>query len=238
MWPTPGRGRPALLLASAVAMGCGVVVFGVAVPVALGLLAGAAWWHCRTRGRTRTALARTADLAEAVGALADELRAGVHPAVAARSVAGESSDRTATVLRAVAAVERHGGELDPRTQLEAERHDRVTEQILAQLVRAWALARSHGLPLAGVLNAVRRDADAAVRLARQVDAKMAGPRASAGVLAALPLAGVALGEAMGAQPVRVLSSTPTGQVLLVAGALLVVAGVAWSSALTGRAAAR
>lgn len=217
-------------------MGCGVAVFGIAVPAALALLAGAAWWHRRAQRRTRAAVAGTAALVEAVGALGDELRAGVHPAVAAESVAMESSERTAVVLRTVAAAERHGGE--PKPDTDSVHHNGVTEEVLGQLVRCWVLARRHGLPLAGVLEAVRRDAEAVVRLARQVDGKMAGPRASAAVLAALPLAGVALGEAMGAHPVRVLSSTPVGQGLLVVGACFVFAGVVWSAALTTRVVAR
>ncbi|EHR53185.1 Flp pilus assembly protein TadB [Saccharomonospora marina XMU15] len=231
-----GRRRITLPASVVLAMGCGVAVLGIAVPVALGLLAGAAWWHRRAQRRTQAAVAATAGVAEAVGALGDELRAGVHPAVAAESVAMESSQRTAIILRTVAAAERHGGEPNPDTDFQCR--NGIADEVLGQLVHCWVLARRHGLPLAGVLEAVRRDAEAVVRLARQVDAKLAGPRASAAVLAALPLAGVALGEAMGAQPVRVLSSTPVGQVLLVAGALLVFAGVVWSAALTARVLAR
>jgi tight adherence protein B len=64
---------------------------------------------------------------------------------------------------------------------------------------------------------------------------MAGPRASATVLALLPCVGVALGEAMGAAPVNVLLSTPMGQLLLVVGCALVWAGMAWTAKLTEQA---
>jgi tight adherence protein B len=64
---------------------------------------------------------------------------------------------------------------------------------------------------------------------------MAGPRASAAVLAGLPAVGLLLGEAMGVQPLRVLSTTGTGQTLLVVGTGLLCAGVLWSARLTDRA---
>jgi tight adherence protein B len=61
---------------------------------------------------------------------------------------------------------------------------------------------------------------------------MAGPRAGAAVLAGLPLFGVVLGELGGAGPLAVLSGTPPGQVLLVAGVVLICAGLRWSGRLT------
>ncbi|MFD1050398.1 type II secretion system F family protein, partial [Kibdelosporangium lantanae] len=108
----------------------------------------------------------------------------------------------------------------------------VTDPLLADTVHAWALADRHGLPLADVLTAVVRDLEQRARFARQVQARMAGPRASATVLAYMPLTGVGLGEMMGAHPLRVLSGTTLGQVLLVVGVGLVCAGVLWSAKLT------
>ncbi|HEV2779022.1 MAG TPA: type II secretion system F family protein, partial [Actinophytocola sp.] len=110
----------------------------------------------------------------------------------------------------------------------------ATAQVLGQLSRAWILVQRHGVPLADVLDAVRGDLEARVRFARQVLARMAGPRASATVLALLPVVGLALGEAMGARPLHVLTGTATGQLLLVVGVTLACAGVAWSARLTDR----
>ncbi|WP_054053841.1 hypothetical protein [Alloactinosynnema sp. L-07] len=64
---------------------------------------------------------------------------------------------------------------------------------------------------------------------------MAGPRASALMLALLPLLALALGESMGAAPIAVLTSSPVGQTLLVIGVALVCAGVTWTARLTGKA---
>jgi tight adherence protein B len=92
--------------------------------------------------------------------------------------------------------------------------------------------------LASVLEAVQRDVESMVRLAKQTDARMAGPRASAGILAVLPMLGIVLGEAMGAHPLAVLSATSVGHLMLILGAALVLAGVVWSAALTGRVVSR
>ena len=78
--------------------------------------------------------------------------------------------------------------------------------------------------------------DDLLRLAAAAEcARMAGPRASTAVLAALPGFGLLLGELSGARPLHVLSGTPPGQVLLVAGAALVCAGLLWTERLTGQA---
>jgi tight adherence protein B len=55
------------------------------------------------------------------------------------------------------------------------------------------------------------------------------------VLAGLPLLGLALGHAVGANPLRVLSDTSAGQGLLVVGTGLACAGVLWSARLMSRA---
>lgn len=205
----------------------GGLVLSPAVAVAVALLGAAGAVHRRSRARTRAAVEETAALSEAVRTMAGELRTGAHPAVAAEVAATDAPPRTAEALRTVASVARLGGDL-------AGALPQNDDDSLAQLGRAWSLAHKHGLPLAGVLDAVQRDLDSRVRVANQIDARMAGPRASAAILAVLPAAGVALGEAMGAGPVRVLTVNPMGQVLLVLGAALVFAGVRWSAALTGR----
>jgi tight adherence protein B len=64
---------------------------------------------------------------------------------------------------------------------------------------------------------------------------LAAPRASAGLLAGLPLLGLAMGSGVGADPWHVLTRTGTGQALLVAGVALEIAGVAWSGRLVARA---
>ncbi|MGH3529759.1 MAG: type II secretion system F family protein, partial [Pseudonocardiaceae bacterium] len=68
-----------------------------------------------------------------------------------------------------------------------------------------------------------------------VQAQLAGPRATAAVLAGLPLLGLALGQAVGAAPLRVLCQTVVGQVLLVIGTAATCVGVLWSARLVSGA---
>ena len=102
----------------------------------------------------------------------------------------------------------------------------------ASLAKAWALSRRHGLPLADLLDAVRRDILASARFAARIEATMSGPRASAAVLAALPTLGLLLGEAMGAAPLHVLTRTSAGGWLMITGSAFILVGVAWSARLT------
>lgn len=62
---------------------------------------------------------------------------------------------------------------------------------------------------------------------------MAGARASATLLACLPVLGVALGQLIGAGPVDFLLGGPGG-VLALVGVSLVCAGLLWSDRITAR----
>ena len=66
--------------------------------------------------------------------------------------------------------------------------------------------------------------------AGRVGAALAGPRATAAVLTALPALGILLGELVGAGPLQVLRSGVLGQVLVVSGVGLAAAGAAWARA--------
>lgn len=109
---------------------------------------------------------------------------------------------------------------------------------LQSLHAAWSLCDEVGAPLAPVLtnvaDAIRQDAD----VEADIDAALAAPRATARLLAVLPLAGLALGELIGAHPVHVLLHTALGRLCAVAGLLLAVAGQWWTSRLVTRTAAR
>jgi tight adherence protein B len=56
------------------------------------------------------------------------------------------------------------------------------------------------------------------------------------VLAGLPVLGLLMGSGVGARPWSVLTTTAAGQVLLVVGVLLELAGIAWTGRLARRAA--
>ena len=79
-----------------------------------------------------------------------------------------------------------------------------------------------------------RHSDALAHHRRELRAATAAPRAGGMLLAGLPLLGLAMGSGIGADPWRVLTTTGTGQVLLVTGAAFELAGLAWSRRLVQR----
>lgn len=228
------RGRvPALLVVPA---GAGLLL-GPAGAIAVALLGAGAWYQWRARRRAQTNLRVADGLADALRTMVAELRAGADPATAAQAAGQDGPSEVSAPMRAAAASARLGGEVSDSWP-GAIGQDSFSRNVLEQLARAWSLAYQHGLPLAEVIDAVRRDVDAGVRFAKQTQARMAGPRASATVLALLPCGGIALGEAMGAAPLHVLAGTAAGQVLLVTGCGLLLAGIVWSVRLTEAAVPR
>lgn len=233
--------RLPLLLAPPAVLAAYALVGIVAATGALALVA-AVGKQFADRLRTKSEFAARRRLAEALRTLVAELRAGAHPAAAAEAAATDAAAHgagrggadtggdTAAALRTIAATARLGGEpaAIPPPRGKAGPDGGPVEQI----GRSWALAQRHGLPLAEVLEALREDVEGRTRFAANAHAGMAGARASAAVLAALPIAGLALGQAMGADPLHVLAATGPGQVLLGMGCALISCGLVWSARLT------
>ncbi|KDN16384.1 type II secretion system F family protein [Amycolatopsis rifamycinica] len=195
------------------------LVAGAGGAIAAGVLTLAWSQEWRAHRRATADLTMAAHTATALRTMVAELRSGAHPVTAAEAAA-DVVPAVAGDLHALATAAR----LD--TELRAP--------ALPQLAAAWTLGKRHGLPMAEVLDAARRDAEAGLASARRMRAKLAGPRASAAVLTGLPVLCVLLGHAMGAAPLPVLIGSTPGQLLLVAGCLLLWAGTAWCRALTGR----
>ncbi|WP_405094119.1 type II secretion system F family protein [Micromonospora sp. NBC_01392] len=111
---------------------------------------------------------------------------------------------------------------------------------IARLTRAAVrLADRTGAPLADLLERIEADARAADRGLAAAAAQAAGARATAWLLAALPLGGIGLGYAIGVDPVAVLLHTPVGGGSAVAAVALQVGGLLWAERLgagPGRAA--
>ncbi|WP_436798913.1 hypothetical protein [Micromonospora aurantiaca (nom. illeg.)] len=111
---------------------------------------------------------------------------------------------------------------------------------VARLARAAGrLADRTGAPLADLLERIEADARAADRGLAAAAAQAAGARATAWLLAALPLGGIGLGYGIGVDPVAVLLHTPVGAGSAVAAVVLQVGGLLWAERLgvtPGRAA--
>lgn len=95
------------------------------------------------------------------------------------------------------------------------------------VVLCHVMCESTGAPLSGLLtslsNGLRDSSDAT----RARTAAFAGAKSTARVLMALPLFAIALGYAMGANPLRVLLTSTHGVLILGAGLLLTAIGYAW-----------
>ncbi|GAA2791611.1 type II secretion system F family protein [Saccharopolyspora taberi] len=230
----PHRGRSVALLGRVrvwypVAAAAGAVVAGVGGVIgalALGVLVRG---YRRSRRDQRNRAERTAELAAGVRLLVAELRVGAHPAVAAEGAARDAAPGVAGVFRDMAVTARLGGDI--ASALRA--HDSAAlREPLGRMARAWALAERHGVALADLLEAVRRDLEHRGAFVRDLEAKMAGPRATAAMLAGLPALGLLLGQAVGAAPLAFLTGHLAGQVLLATGVALLCAGMLWTLRLT------
>jgi tight adherence protein B len=107
---------------------------------------------------------------------------------------------------------------------------------LAWLAVAYDVLERSGAPVAGVLDrfaeAVRDEAEYEQRRA----VALAGPRATAAVLSALPLAAPVLAMLSGGNPLRVLVGSGAGRVCLTCGAGLWLTGRWWAGRLVASAA--
>ena len=100
---------------------------------------------------------------------------------------------------------------------------------------AAQLAQELGAPPADVLDRTVGALVEAAAAQTAREAALAGPRASARLLGALPLAGFALGVALGADPASVLLDGGPGTVCLVVGVVLYAVGARWVAREVARA---
>ncbi|WP_432491689.1 hypothetical protein [Kineococcus gypseus] len=101
----------------------------------------------------------------------------------------------------------------------------------------WHLVERTGAPAAESLErcAAGLRAEAAARAA--VRTATAGARVSARTVSLLPLAGLALGAALGAPPWEALLTSPAGRACALAGVLLLLTGRWWTARLVRAATA-
>ena len=185
----------------------------VAGPVA-GLVAGgygaiAVRTVLRSRATRAAAAMRTRSL-DALCGLAADLRAGL-PATGPAPVAAAASlgESTPTNLAT-----------GPAT---------IEDRRMAQLASAaWRLAERTGAPIADLVERIEADARAIDRASAAAAAQAAGARATAWLLAALPVGGIGLGYSIGADPLAVLLHTPVGAACAAGAIALQIAGLAWA----------
>jgi tight adherence protein B len=211
------------------------VAWLVPLPVALAVavISGTVVIRRRRRGIRLERQQESAALQAALDVLVGELRTGVHPVTAFGTAADEVSGPVQRGLSAVAARARLGADVaagleDVATASQLPMH-------WERLAACWRLAHAHGLSIATLMRTAQRDIVERERFSSHVEAAMAGPRATAAVLAGLPVAGIALGQLIGARPLAFLCGAGVGGWLLVIGVLLACAGLMWSDRITERA---
>lgn len=195
----------------------GASAVGLAIVVAGVLLAARRYQLGRAAARIR--VERRAAVRQACDVLASELRAGRTPDQALAAAAADLP-----LLRECSAVARMGGDV-PGALRTASRRDGA--EGLTRLAAAWSTAEGSGAGLVGVLDRLVEGLRQEEEMRAEVTAQLAAPRATARLLALLPLAGLALGSGIGSHPFRVLLGTPYGLGCLLLGGSLAALGVWW-----------
>ncbi|SHG09958.1 type II secretion system protein F (GspF) [Jatrophihabitans endophyticus] len=211
------------------AVGLGAVALrgAVLLAVAGAAVSGVAALLARDAVRGRELGRRHRQLLTAVRVLAGELAAGATPAAALHAAAA-TGDVAAAQLHAGVDALRDGA--DAAAALAAS-----GEPGVRALGAAWRLVESTGAALAEVVDHVAADLAAQDVRRRAVAVALAGPRAAAVLVAALPSVGVAMGAAMDARPLEFLLGPSAGQAVCCLGVLLDAAGVLWLRRIVRRA---
>jgi tight adherence protein B len=202
----------AALLSTRHSLGAALAAVAVVAGVAGGTLA-------RRSGRRKRAGLKRGAVLETCDQLAAELRAGQPPAGALAHAAELWPE-----LEPAAAAARLGG--DVPDALRSLSNQRGAEP-LAALAAAWQVAMRSGAGLAGVLDRMAEALRVEDATRREVAAALGPPRATARLLAALPVFGLLLGTGVGADPWSFLFETPLGVCCLALGTCLALAGLAW-----------
>ncbi|MUM19613.1 hypothetical protein FZI91_21250 [Mycobacterium sp. CBMA271] len=219
---------------AAVPMGAPVLVAVWLLPLSVVLATAVVGATVSVRWLRRRRLSASSEELSALEAGLDvvvgELRIGAHPVRAFEATAAELGGSAGETFAAIAARARMGMNQEPVTSTlgsARSQWDRIS--------RGWTLAEHHGLAVADLLDACRTDLQERQRFTARVNAGLAGPRATAAVLTGLPVAGIGLGQMIGAEPLTVLCSGGAGGALLVVGVVLACVGLLWSDRITGKA---
>jgi tight adherence protein B len=232
-----GSGRRARAVAVAVgvtgASGAVVLAGGVSAAADVLGIAGIAalvGWLVRSHRAESNRRQRHEAVVGLCGALAAELHAGLPPPTALAR-AGADWPEFASVVRAA----RAGAQLPSALASLAEQPGLDG---LRSVAAGWRVAERSGASLGAVLDRIadglRDQSDARA----EIESALAVPRATARMLAVLPIFGVLLGTAIGAAPMGFLVGTVAGRVCLLAGVMLALAGVAWVERLATTAGSR
>lgn len=220
------RRRPAVTPVAAIAAAALPLLMPWTAVVALCMLVATFLTRRHFGLRRRAGIEEAAALHGALDVLVGELRVGAHPVAAIGIAARESDGRVAQSLNSVAARAVLGADVPAGLRAEAQRSP--SPDHWERLAVCWGLAQTHGLAISALMQAAQRDIIERERFHGRAEAGMAGARATAAILAGLPLLGLLLGQSVGADPLSFLFSGGAGGGLLVVGSGLTCCGLLWS----------
>ncbi|MGW1211360.1 type II secretion system F family protein [Streptomyces sp. NPDC002499] len=201
------------------------VLGGSVLPVVAGAAGVPLLRRVRVASEARRSRENRADAVIALcGAVAGEVRAGRQPGEALLHAARDSGglgDGQAVVLAAA----RFGG--DVPEALAAAARQPGAEGLLG-LAACWRVAVGQGAGLAAGLDRLEGALRAERDQRADLRAQLAGARSTAVMLAGLPVLGLLLGVALGADPLHVLLHTGAGLGCLVVGGVLEGVGMWWA----------
>jgi len=105
---------------------------------------------------------------------------------------------------------------------------------LKALVACWRVGLDSGSGLAASITKLAASLRISQDIRLQLEAELAGPKATSRMLALLPLVGIALGYLMGAEPLTWLVLNPMGWIALVFGVGLTCLGIWWTNSIALR----
>jgi tight adherence protein B len=215
---------------------CGSALAALVLPLttvlASALVGATVRLRYRRRRRSRRGTEEGRALEAGLDVLVGELRVGAHPVRAFDVAADETIGPVSLALRTVAARARMGA--DVAAGLRAAAASSALPMHWERLAVCWQLASDHGLAIATLMRAAQRDIAERQRFSAKVTSALAGARATAVILAGLPMLGLLLGQLIGARPLNFLFSQGAGGWLLVTGVALVCGGQLWSDRITDR----
>lgn len=208
------------------AIGLVLAVLGASVlPVVAGTAGVPLLRRVRLAREARRARERRGDAVIVLcAALAGEVRAGRQPAEALQWAARDSGG-LGEAQAAVLAAARFGGDV-PGVLASAGRQPGA--EGLLGLAACWRVAVGQGAGLAAGLDRLEGALRAERDQRADLRAQLAGARSTVVMLAGLPVLGLLLGAAMGAEPLHVLLHTGAGMACLVVGGALEGLGMWWA----------